>query len=296
MTAIGFMGFGEAAPAIAEGLAEAGAGPLWAFDIAFEAKPDLFAPRSARSGTRMTVTPAELPAHCDVILSLVTCTEAVPAARSIAAHLDRRHIYVDMNSTSPEVKREVGAIVGESGARFVEAAIMSVVPPDRQRVPVLLCGRAAGELKAILAPYGMNLEVLGKEIGAASATKMFRSIMVKGLQALFIECVFAARHFGVEKRVLDSVTTSYPGIDWNGFADYFIGRSALHAGRQSHEMEEVARTLESLGESPLMARATAERLRLFSDLGLKDVFGDDEPSGYAEVLSRLARAAPAKEE
>ena len=76
--------------------------------------------------------------------------------------------------------------------------------------------------------------------------------------------------------------------DWNQFADYLIGRSALHAGRQSHEMEEVSQTLESIGELPLMARATAERLRRFSELGFKEVFGDTEPDTYAEVLALLA--------
>lgn len=288
MAAIGFMGFGEAAPAIAEGLAEAGAGPLHAYDIAFESDPGRFAPRTARSGAIMCASPAELASKCPLILSLVTCTEAVPAAKSIAPSLEREHIYADLNSASPVVKREVGSIAEASGARFVEAAVMSVVPPLRHKVPVLLCGRAAPELAAALSPYGMKLEVLGEEIGAASATKMFRSIMVKGLQGLFIECLLAARHFGAEKRVLDTVTASYPGIDWNQFADYLIGRSALHAGRQSHEMEEVSATLESLGESPLMARATAERLRRFSELGFKNVFGDTEPATYTEVLARLA--------
>jgi 3-hydroxyisobutyrate dehydrogenase-like beta-hydroxyacid dehydrogenase len=285
MNVMGFMGFGEAAPAIAEGLAEAGADGLYAYDIAYQSSPDRFAPRMARSGTKMTKDPAELASRCGLIFSLVTCTEAVPAAASIAAHLTPDHVYVDMNSASPEVKREVGGIVEKGGAHFVEAAVMSVVPPLRHKVPVLLCGKAAAGLAATLEPYGMKLEVLGEQIGAASATKMFRSIMVKGMQGLFIECLLAARHFGAEKRVLDTVTASYPGIDWNEFADYLIGRSALHAGRQSHEMEE---TQKSIGELPLMARATAERLRRFSELGLKEVFGDTEPETYAEVLELLA--------
>ncbi len=282
------MGFGEAAPAIAEGLAEAGAKDIYTFDIAYESSPDRFAPRLARSGTKMTGSPAELASRCKLVFSLVTCTEAVPAAESIAEHLTPDHVYVDMNSASPPVKRQVGDIVEKNGAQFVEAAVMSVVPPLRHQVPVLLCGRAATNLVSALEPYGMKLEVLGDQIGAASATKMFRSIMVKGMQGLFIECLLAARHFGTEKRVLDTVTASYPGINWNEFADYLIGRSALHAGRQSHEMEEVSQTLESIGELPLMARATAERLRRFSELGLKEVFGDTEPETYAEVLAMLA--------
>ena len=286
---IGFMGFGEAAPAIAEGLSEEGARGMRAYDIAHAANPERFVARAGRSGTQMASGPAEIAEQCDLVFSLVTCTEAVPAARSISTSLKPRHIYVDMNSASPQVKREVGAIVESTGARFVEAALMSVVPPNRHKVPALLCGAAAGELKRELEPLGMNLELLGDEIGAASATKMFRSIVVKGVQGLFIECVFAARHFGVEKRVLDSVTTSFPGIDWNGLADYFIGRSALHAGRQSHEMEEVAATLETLGETPVMAKATAQRLKMFSELGLKEAFGDTEPGTYAEVLQLLER-------
>ena len=288
VNALGFMGFGEAAPAIAEGLSQAGAKNFFAYDIAFDSAPNRFAPRTARSGTTMVNDPEALAASSRLILSLVTCSEAVVAARSIASHLTPDHIYVDMNSASPVVKREIGDIVEKGGARFVEAAIMSVVPPLRHKVPVLLCGRASPELAEALSPYGMNLEVLGDEIGAASATKMFRSIMVKGMQGLFIECLLAARHFGTEKRVLDTVTASYPGINWNEFADYLIGRSALHAGRQSHEMDEVAQTLESIGELPLMARATAERLRRFSELGFKDVFGDKEPATYKEVLDLLA--------
>ena len=287
-TRIGFLGFGEAAPAIAEGLSEEGAAGLRAFDIAFASDPERFSPRTARSGAQMVDSPAALADECDVILSLVTCTEAVPAARSIAGFLEPRHIYVDMNSASPQVKREVGSVVAPGGARYVEAAVMSVVPPKRHKVPVLLCGAAAADFKDALDPLGMNLEILGEEIGAASATKMFRSIVVKGMQGLFIECVLAARHFGVEKRVLDTVSASFPGQDWNALADYFVGRSALHAGRQSHEMEEVSRTLESLGESPIMASATAKRLKLFSELGLKEIYGDTEPETYAEVLRLLA--------
>lgn len=286
---IGFMGFGEAAPAIAEGLSEQGVSGMHAFDIAHAAEPERFSARAERSGTRMAGSPEALAEACDLVLSLVTCTEAVPAAQSIADYLGPRHIYVDMNSASPAVKREVGSLVEKNGARFVEAAIMSVVPPNRHKVPALLCGAAATELKQVLDPLGMNLEVLGEDIGAASATKMFRSIVVKGVQGLFIECILAARHFGVEKRVLDSVTASFPGIDWNEFADYFVSRSALHAARQSHEMEEVSSTLETLGEMPVMAKATAERLKMFSELGLKELYGDSEPLTYAEILNLIEK-------
>ena len=126
-----------------------------------------------------------------------------------------------------------------------------------------------------------------------SACKMFRSIVVKGMQSLFIESLLAASRYGVHQRVFDSISESFPGTDWNALAHYQIGRSALHAERQGHELEEVSRTLEEMGEDPIMSRATAERLLGFARFGLKERFGDTEPESYEEVLDALAgRAGP----
>src|SRR3546814_7936676 len=100
---------------------------------------------------------------------------------------------------------------------------------------MLLCGEAAGEVIAELAPYGMNLEDFGTEIGRATATKMFRSIVVKGLEALFLECVLASSRYGVTERVFESLAVGYPGLDWDRLAHYLIGRRALHGERRSEE-------------------------------------------------------------
>src|SRR3546814_15803781 len=85
---------------------------------------------------------------------------------------------------------------------------------------MLLCGAAAGEVIAELAPYGMNLEDFGTEIGRATATKMFCSIVVKGLEALFLECVMAASRSGVTERVMESLAVGYPGLDWDKLAQH----------------------------------------------------------------------------
>ena len=225
-----------------------------------------------------------------MILSTVVSSSAIAAAEAAAPYLKEHHFYVDLNSTSPEVKREIAAVIAKAGAQFVEAAVMAGVPPLGHKVPMLLCGSAVPALVEKLAPYGMSLEDFGQEVGRATATKMFRSLVVKGLEALFIECVLAASRYGVAERVLESVQTGYPGIDWNKLASYLIGRTAIHGKRRAHEMEEVARTLEAMGIEPIMADAAARRILDAANADLKTRFGDTPPASYHEVVQAIVDA------
>jgi 3-hydroxyisobutyrate dehydrogenase-like beta-hydroxyacid dehydrogenase len=233
----------------------------------------------------------ELARRSEIIMSTVVSSVALTVAEAAAPHLSGQHFYMDLNSTSPEVKQEIAGIIATCGARFIEAAVMAGVPPLGHKVPMLLCGEAVPELMARLSPYGMELENFGPEIGRATATKMFRSIVVKGLEALFLECVLAASRYGVAERVLDYVGTGYPGIDWNKLAHYLIGRTAIHGERRAYEMEEVARTLRAMGIEPIMAEAAARRILMAASAGLKSHFGDNAPQDYAEVVAAIEQAA-----
>lgn len=275
---IGFIGFGEAATAMATGLIEDGVTEIIACDVR---------ERPAVAGVRMVADIAALAAGADVVIAAVTSSVAISVAESAAPHLAPRHFYVDINSVAPDTKIAIGAIIDPSGARFVEAAVMAAVPPRRHKVPILLAGKAAPELIALLMPLGMNLEDAGPELGRAAATKMFRSIIVKGLEALLLECVLGADRYGVADKVLASVGEGYPGIDWKKLADYFTGRTAIHGERRAHEMEEVAATLESLGIEPMMASAAAKRIHWGGGFGLKEIYGDTPPDDFHEVLAAI---------
>jgi len=276
---IGFIGFGEAAAALSEGLLGAGIPKITAFDTR---------PRPAMKGVAMARDMAELIAGADVVVAAVTSAVALDVAKAAAKHLKPRHFYVDINSVSPEVKIAIGKVIDKSGARYVEAAVMAAVPPFKHKVPMLLGGRAAPALIKILSPYGMVLEDFGPEIGRAAATKMFRSVVVKGMEALLQECVLAADRYGVADRVLESVKDGYPGLDWKGLADYLIGRTAIHGVRRAHEMTEVAETLTSLGIEPMMSAAAARRIAWAGGFGLKEKFGDKAPASYHEVMAAIA--------
>jgi 3-hydroxyisobutyrate dehydrogenase-like beta-hydroxyacid dehydrogenase len=260
-TPIGFLGFGEAGFHLARGLREAGAPPLVAFDIKAPhgTEDDRVRARAAETGTRLVETPRALAERARVILSVVTAASAHDAAKNLAGDLTADHLYVDLNSVSPATKQEIAAAVGAGAGRFVEGAIMAPVSGEDHRVPILLNGAWASELRSVLSPYRMRLDVMDGPTGAAAAVKMCRSIVIKGLEALLLECSLAAGEYGVADRVYDSLTETYPGMPWRNTARYMIGRVLEHGERRAHEMEEVAQMLRAAGIEPLMAEATARR-------------------------------------
>ena len=288
---VGFVGFGEAGSTIATGLATAGAGRLFAFDIAVD-DPRLgptIHDRARRTGTTLVESRAVLAQSTDLLFSTVTSSSALDAARENGPHLEPRHVYADLNSVSPALKREIGEVIAKTGARFVEAAVMAPVPPYGHRVPMLLGGDGADAFIDAMASLGMRLQRLQGEVGTAAAVKMCRSIVVKGLEALLCECVLGAVPYGAASHVFASLQESYPGLDWQKLADYTIGRVVVHGERRAREMEEVAETLRAIGVEPMMAEATARRQDWSARLDLKSYFGPNGPATYAEVLEVLAK-------
>jgi 3-hydroxyisobutyrate dehydrogenase-like beta-hydroxyacid dehydrogenase len=291
---IGFLGFGEAGSTIAGGLRSAGADRLTAFDINID--QPRFGPqireRAARTGVALVRSNAELAAASDLVFSTVTSSAALDAARATAPFLAPRHLYADLNSVSPALKQDVARAVEPSGARFVEVAVMAPVLPYGHRVPMLLGGPAASAFKDSLSPFGMRLQVLPPSpIGSAAAVKMCRSVVVKGLEALMVECVLAASHFEADALVFASLAESFPGIDWKKLADYMTGRVVVHGERRAREMEEAAETLRSVGVEPIMAEATARRQDWSARLDLRKHFDHDGPATYREMLDVLKRLA-----
>ena len=198
----------------------------------------------------------------DLVISAVTASAALEVAQEAGPILDRQQMFLDINSVSPETKRKASACVesnsGKGGGRFVEAAVMAAVPGKRLTVPMLLGGMHAISASDSLRSIGMNATALSDQIGVASAVKMCRSVLIKGLEALTVECLFAARRYGVEDAVLESLATTYPGMGWKDqLPDYLIGRVAQHGQRRAAELRQVAQTLHDVAVEPTMALAAA---------------------------------------
>ena len=152
----------------------------------------------------------------DLVISAVTASSAAEAARDAAPFLRSGQIYLDINSVSPETKREIARTLGESPAAFVEAAVMAPVSPQRLKVPMLLGGADAATVAERLQAIGMNVKPISDRIGVASAIKMCRSIIIKGLEAITVESMFTARRYGAEKEVLDRLPRRIRA--WDGTA------------------------------------------------------------------------------
>jgi 3-hydroxyisobutyrate dehydrogenase-like beta-hydroxyacid dehydrogenase len=284
--ALGFVGFGEAGYTIGRGLKSAGVERLYAFDIAIDSadRGPLIRNRAATAGATLAATSEQLARSADVLLSTVTCSNALEAAQQTAPYLTPGHLYADLNSVSPALKRDVAAVIQSSGAGFVEAAVMAPVQPYAQRVPMLIGGPAAQQFADLMSPLGMKLGVLDGAVGTAAAVKMCRSIVVKGMEALLAECVLAATQFDADDKVFASLQETWPGIDWKKLADYTMGRLVVHGERRAREMEEVAATLRAIGVDPIMAEATARRQDWSARLDLKSHFGSDGPRTYRDVV------------
>ncbi len=222
---------------------------------------------AASLGVTFTHSAAEALAGADLVLSLVTADAARTVARDCARWLPSGALWCDMNSVAPDTKRAAAQCIAAVGAHYVDVAVLAPVEPARLRVPLLLAGGAADAAATALAAAGFaNMRVVGADVGRASAIKMIRSVMVKGIEALTAEMMLAATRAGVADDVLASLDASERGASergasWFGRAAYNIERMATHGLRRAAEMEESARTLAALGVEPLMTRATVRRQR-----------------------------------
>jgi 3-hydroxyisobutyrate dehydrogenase-like beta-hydroxyacid dehydrogenase len=165
----------------------------------------------------------------------------------------------------------------------VDGAIMGALPISGHKVLIFAAGSHAAEAARLLNQRGMNLQAVGTEPGRASAIKLILSISSKGLEAVLVETLLAARHYGVEEQVLSAFHQFFSkGLD--AAIDRFVGSDAVHAGRRVKEMESSVRLLKKLGIAPIMTEATVQRLRWSASLGLKEYFKDKTPEGYKEVI------------
>jgi 3-hydroxyisobutyrate dehydrogenase-like beta-hydroxyacid dehydrogenase len=196
----------------------------------------------------------------DLIISAVTASAAKEVAGEAARYIKEGQCFLDINSISPEAKKENAAVIEATCATYVEVAVMAPVPPQRLKVPLLLGGPKAIAVAEGLQLLGMNATAVSERIGVASAIKMCRSIMIKGLEALAVESLFTARRYDAEDAVLASLHASFPALGWNGvFADYLVSRVAEHGRRRAAEMREVSLTVSDVGMRPVMTDAIAIR-------------------------------------
>ncbi len=289
------IGFGEAGQAFAAGWRAEGADTVTAYDIKTDADPRTAAAKRedyARVRVLGQNTLAGALANAKFVVSVVTADQARAAAEAAAPHLVRGALFLDCNSCAPATKQGNAATIEESGGRYVDVAVMAPVHPRRHKTAMLVSGPHAARAVEAMGALGMEARAVEGGVGAASAIKMIRSVMVKGLEALTLESVLSAVKAGVDEEVLASLAATFPGFDWPRQSAYMLERAASHGVRRAAEMREAALTVDGLGLIGHMARATAEREEQIGRLGVHA----REDENYAALARRLLDALASAEQ
>ncbi|WP_455926358.1 DUF1932 domain-containing protein [Pseudomonas putida] len=283
---ITLIGFGEAGGILGQDLAAQGL-----HVSAYDRLGEQLRAKAVATGVALCTSAAEAVQGADLIFSAVTAGSALGVAEQVAALMTAEQIFIDINSVAPNTKRAACAAVHAVGGRYVDAAVMAPVPPQRLQTPILLGGEQAEQVRAWLTPLGFNVRVVAEEIGVASAIKMCRSVMIKGLEALTTECLSTARQYGAEDAVLASLHKSFPSMGWDAdLPHYLISRVAEHGRRRAEEMEEVARTAADVGVTPHMSRAIVATQRgLVERMAQQGMtYADTVPFDWTRLVDSLA--------
>jgi 3-hydroxyisobutyrate dehydrogenase-like beta-hydroxyacid dehydrogenase len=279
---IALIGYGEVGTILAEDLRAAGH-DVSAHDLKLASGAgDAMRAHARAHGVKLAESHADAVRRSELVISAVTANQTLAAAEACARDaLPSAVFFLDFNSASPAVKLAAAELVGAGGGRYVEGAVMTSVPPHRIKVPLLLGGPHANELEPVLSGLGFAAKIASQTLGVASATKMCRSVLIKGLEAMVIESLTAARHYGVEDAVIASLRETFPGFDWEKHAAYFFQRVIRHGRRRAEELREAAVTVRDAGLTPYSASATAERQAWVADLADQGRFGDRHDHRFA---------------
>jgi 3-hydroxyisobutyrate dehydrogenase-like beta-hydroxyacid dehydrogenase len=263
---IAFIGYGEVGQLFSRQLAAKPGVRVTVYDILFDGpnRGSELKQRASDDGVHAAGGTSEACAMAEIVISAVTADAAVPAARQAAPYLKPHQTYIDLNSVSPATKRNVADQVRQGGTNFIEFAVMAPVSGVGIEVPILSGGEMAEAISARLNEFGMKITPVSSEIGTASATKLCRSIVIKGMEALMVDFTLASEKAGVMPAVLASLKASYPGLDWENVAKVMMSRVEQHGIRRAAEMREASRMIAELGLDGSLAAAIAERHESFA--------------------------------
>ena len=269
---IGFIGFGEVGSVFIGAMAASGADVV-VYDILLEdqEQTDALIRRTGEAGCRLG-TLREVLLHGDTILSAVTTQAAKKVAETCAPLLRQGQIYVDLNSTSPSIKVNIGAVIDGSEADFVEGSILGAVGATGARTRILTGGRKAQEVADSLSGLGLNASFYSHEIGKASTFKMLRSIFSKGVEILLLEMLVAGRRAGIDGDLWRDISGFMDSRPFEEIGSNWVRSHADAHERRYYEMLQVVETMREMGVEPVITEGTLAVFRRSLDMEMGDAF------------------------
>lgn len=252
---LALIGYGEVGQTFARQFLARENVEIAAYDILFDGT---LIERAKQAGVTPSKNAAEAARDADVVISAVTADAVLDVAREAQTYLKAGQFFFDINSASPNTKSRAAEIVNKTGAPYIEGAVMAAVLQPGITVPILAGGPAAADLATRMNAIGMNIRAVATEYGRASAMKLCRSIVMKGLEVMTVECARAAAFFDVADEVFGSLEATYPGMGWAALAENSLERVSNHGLRRAAEMREAAEMIADMGFSPALAKAIAD--------------------------------------
>lgn len=283
---IGFIGFGEVASVFSRAMIENGA-QIRVYDSLLETEKgaEVVKNRIQASGIH-TSSLEELVMECDPIISTVTTQAAKDVAEECAVLLKPGQLYIDMNSTSPDAKVELGEIVQRSGADFVEGVILGAVGATDVKTRLLTAGIRGKEAAGLLNRLGLNAAFYSPDIGKAAMFKMLRGIFSKGLEALLLEVLISGKRASIDRDLWRDIVDFMEEKPFEQVASNWIQSHAVAYERRYWEVKQILETMQEIGVEPIMTSATEAVFERSYKMGLAEAF-PRKPGTNEEVIDYL---------
>ena len=240
--------------------------------------------RAAEAGMRDAGSIDDVVAGCDLLLSVLVPSQAVPIAQEVAGAMVRtgaRPVYVECNAIAPQTVARIATIIGDAGAAFVDAGIIGGPPRPGRAGARLYCSGPDTSTFQTLAEHGLDVRRVGPRIGQASGLKMVYAASTKGTAAIWTELLVAARALDLSEALMAELGDGASVI--GGLVD-MPRRSRRWVG----EMEEIAATFAGIGLTPKIMEGAADMYRLVGDTPLGGLTSRDPRPRLDDMLDTLA--------
>lgn len=225
----------------------------------------------------------ELCRTCSILLSVCPPHAAEEVANQVIAH-SYQGLYADLNAISPQRAIQISDKMRHHGMAFVDGGIIGGPAWEAGTTWLYLSGSQAGIVAGCFSAGPLETEVIGDEIGKASALKMCYAAYTKGTTALLCAVLGAAEGLDVREHLARQWSRDDPNFAEN--AQQRARRVTARAWRFAGEMEEIAATFMEAGMPGGFHQAAAEVYRRLADFK-----GRETKPELEEVLNALLDGA-----
>lgn len=284
-----FVGFGEAGYNIAMGLNAEGMVNIGAYDVMQNdtKKGFLIRSRAKEAGVELIDSLEEAVTNAKYIFSLTSASVCVSVAKAILPYLVEGQTFCDLNSADPMDMVAIDELPRKEGVNFIDIGVLGSVPEDKHKTKMVLAGTGTEGFYNDFAKYNMNLKVLDSKAGGASALKLLKSIINKGMPQLFIEAYTSAAAYGVYDELVALTRDTFSGYTIEEWCNEYLYHTLVHAKRRGEEVKACVNTIERAGLDASMCRAAHKKLLKLSQYGYADRIGPLSAPKLKEVVDMI---------